>query len=179
MAPRPPGRGLTDGIRLFPYVGPPTLAEAARTQPPGTPARTRADLSAWLGARPPAEHDEPFTYTVGADGVLRLAPRRSEHVACAGGEPVGAAGEIAFVRAADGWMVDEADNLSTGYCPDPDCWTVLAAALDTIGVGRPDAFTRSVVFRRCPRCGERNVVRDGYFTCALCDADLPSEWNFA
>ncbi|MEU6730442.1 hypothetical protein ABZ917_42625 [Nonomuraea wenchangensis] len=34
------------------------------------------------------------------DGVLLLAPRRSEHVACAGGRPVLSAGEISFAREA-------------------------------------------------------------------------------
>lgn len=35
------------------------------------------------------------------------------------------------------------------------------------------------VFRRCPACGQRNIVRDNDFTCALCDHALPAQWNFA
>jgi hypothetical protein len=45
------------------------------------------------------------------------------------------------------------------------------------GLGHPGRFTRPVVFRRCPRCAERNLVRDGLMVCAVCDADLPQRWN--
>ncbi|MGW7278393.1 hypothetical protein ACWGIV_08810 [Streptomyces sp. NPDC054844] len=44
--------------------------------------------------RGPAEAAEPFTYVVGHDGLPRPAPRRGEHVACAGGPDVLGAGEI-------------------------------------------------------------------------------------
>ncbi|MDR7274810.1 hypothetical protein [Catenuloplanes atrovinosus] len=53
----------------------------------------------------------------------------------------------------------------------------VGAALDRLGVGHPGGYTHEIVFRRCPACGERNIVRDGDFTCALCDGDLPAEWN--
>ena len=42
----------------------------------------------------------------------------------------------------------------------------------------PAGFTHAVVFRRCEACGQRNVVKDDAFVCAVCDADLPAEWNF-
>ncbi|GAA2374179.1 hypothetical protein [Dactylosporangium salmoneum] len=54
----------------------------------------------------------------------------------------------------------------------------LPATVDAVAVDAPGALAK-VVFRRCPACGERNVVRDGDFTCALCDGDLPARWNFA
>ncbi|MER8098135.1 hypothetical protein [Streptomyces goshikiensis] len=37
---------------------------------------------------------EPFTFVIDSVGVPRVAPRRSEHVVCAGGGPVLGAGEI-------------------------------------------------------------------------------------
>jgi hypothetical protein len=43
-----------------------------------------ADFGGWIVEQPAAELAEPFTFVVGMDGVLRLAPRRSEHVSCAG-----------------------------------------------------------------------------------------------
>ncbi|MEZ4405396.1 MAG: hypothetical protein R3A52_02720 [Polyangiales bacterium] len=49
----------------------------------------------------------------------------------------------------------------------------LADALDRAGVPRPAGFTHAVEFRRCERCGARNVVKDGVLVCAECDADLP------
>lgn len=43
---------------------------------------------------------ETVTFVIDLDGKLRLADRNSEHVACAGGGPVLAAGEMTFL--ADG-----------------------------------------------------------------------------
>jgi hypothetical protein len=124
------------------------------------------------------ELGEPATFVVDVDGALRLAPRRSEHVALAGGQDVLAAGEMRFVVNDDGWRVAEVTNQSTGYCPDPDSWPAVATALDREGIRHPGDFTAKIVFRRCPGCGERNIVRDDDFTCALCGNDLPPQWNF-
>jgi hypothetical protein len=44
-------------------------------------------------------------------------------------------------------------------------------------IRHPDGFTRPVSFRGCPTCLARNIVRDGDFTCPICGADLPTEWN--
>ncbi|MFF3211694.1 hypothetical protein ACFYYB_13670 [Streptomyces sp. NPDC002886] len=155
---------------LFHYVGPPELAEALRPGARGRPVRTAADLEGDPG--------EPHTYVVDTSGALRIAPRRSEHVACAGGAPVRAAGEITFTHdPATGWTAAEVSNLSTGYCPDLTAWPAVAAALDRAGIGHPAAFTHAVVFRRCTSCGECNVVRDDWFVCVFCDGELPPEWN--
>jgi hypothetical protein len=54
----------------------------------------------------------------------------------------------------------------------------VARALDRVGVPHPGIFTDAVVFRRCPTCGERNVVREDDFVCAVCDSALPMQWNF-
>ena len=51
---------------------------------------------------------DPVVVTL--DGVLRLAPRRSEHVALAGGRHVLAAGEMTFVGSAPGWRVTPAQR---------------------------------------------------------------------
>ena len=61
---------------------------------------------------------EEVNFVIDLTGTLRLAPRRSEHVACAGGGPVLSAGEIVFRRERGGWTVGEVSNQSTGYCPD-------------------------------------------------------------
>ncbi|GAA2794232.1 hypothetical protein GCM10010441_19350 [Kitasatospora paracochleata] len=71
----------------------------------------------------------------------------------------------------------EVSNQSTGYCPDGSCWPAVAAALDRAGLPRPQGFTHEVVFRRCPGCGEINVVREGNFVCVFCEGPLPSRWN--
>ena len=72
----------------------------------------------------------------------------------------------------------EVSNQSTGYCPEPESWPAVAAALGRIGVRHPGQFTTEVVFRRCVKCGERNVVKGGWFVCGVCEAELPQQWNF-
>jgi hypothetical protein len=141
-------------------------------------ASTPAAVTGWLARRDRGEFREPLTYIVAVDGALWLAPRRSEHVALAGGREVLAAGEMLFVPAGSGWWVVEVSNQSTGYCPEPGSWPVVGRALDRLGVAHPGDFTGRIVFRCCPACGERNIVREDDFTCALCVGVLPAQWNF-
>jgi hypothetical protein len=115
------------------------------------------------------------TFVVSLAGDLLVAPRRSEHVACAGGERVLGAGEIRFDL--EGAIVEITNN-STGYCPPEESWDAVRVALDRAGLPHPGRFTLVVQFRRCTSCGERNVVKEGWYACAICDADLPREWNF-
>jgi hypothetical protein len=160
---------MAEEARDYRYVGPAEVLAAAGPLNMGRAALARKDIPGG---------DEPFTFVIDLEGTLRLAPRRSEHVACAGGRPVLSAGEITFERGAQGPEVTSASNQSTGYCPEPSSWPAVAAALDRIGVPHPGRFTDEFTFRRCPRCGERNLVRDGDFGCAICGADLPLTWNF-
>lgn len=151
---------------LYPYVGPADLLAAVA---PGS-LGFAVEAGEVLGE---LECAEPFTFVVDAEGILRLAPRRSEHVACAGGRSVLSAGEMSFVRDAHGrWSVSEVTNQSTGYCPDASSWPAVAAALERAGIGHPGGFTHEFVFRWCPECAELNVVRERVFVCALCDAEL-------
>ncbi|MEV5609786.1 hypothetical protein [Streptomyces sp. NPDC052225] len=159
---------MADGLRSYRYVGPAELLETVRPGTEGRVVRSGADL---------VVGEEPFTYVVDPAGRLRIAPRRSEHVACAGGGPVLAAGEIGFVVTAAGPSVGEVSNQSTGYCPDLPSWAAVAAALDAAGIPRPDGFTHPVVFRRCERCQEHAIVREDDFVCVFCGADLPLHWN--
>ncbi|MGW5667046.1 hypothetical protein [Micromonospora sp. NPDC003776] len=161
--------------RRYRYVGPADVRTSVAEAPEGCPIRSPADLDAYLAAADPRDRDEPFTYVVDPAGTLRLAPRRSEHVACAGGGEVLGAGEITFAGERGGWVVIEVSNQSTGYCPEPASWAAVAGALDRAGIGRPEGFTVAVVFRRCLDCGERNLVRDDDYTCALCGAELPED----
>ncbi|MGW7285630.1 hypothetical protein ACWGH4_09055 [Streptomyces sp. NPDC054847] len=163
----------TDGPRRFGYVGPRAIWHAAEDAPEGQVIRSSDDFREWAEAREPAEWAEPFTYVVDEEGFLRLAARRGEHVACAGRAAVRAAGEVAFGRDGDGWEVVQVSNQSTGYCPDPDCWPSVAAALDRAGIPRPARFTQEIVFRCCAGCTEFNIVREDHFVCVFCGEDLP------
>lgn len=184
--------------RAYRYVGPPELRERATASGDpgpvgravrtavgravraagGRPVRTAGGFASWADGRAAAEFAEPFTFVVDLGGALRLAPRRSEHVACAGGEPVLSAGEIGFRRSGGGgWEVGTVSNLSTGYCPDVVSWPAVAAALDRLGLPHPGGFTQAVVFRRCTGCGQCGIVREGHYVCVFCNADLPERWN--
>ena len=165
--------------RQYQYVGPADIRDSSlASSPVGTPIRSSDDLSSWIVSCPSSPESDGSliaTFTINVDCILLLAPRRSEHVACAGGGPVLSAGEITFSPAGD---VSEITNQSTGFCPEPESWPTVASALDAIPMSRPDDFTRRIVFRLCPSCNERNIVKDGWFVCDLCGADLPDNWNF-
>ncbi|MEV7451248.1 hypothetical protein [Streptomyces nigra] len=168
---------MTGRGRSYRYVGPVELKAAVRPGDGGRRIGSTADFDGWIVEQSAVELAEPFTFVVGVDGVLRLAPRRSEHVACAGGDMVLSAGEISFMREADRWTVSEVSNQSTGYCPDVTSWAEVARALDAAELRRPPGFTHEVVFRRCPDCQERNIVREDDFVCVFCGSDLPAAWN--
>lgn len=166
--------------RLYHYVGPPEIAEKARGHPAGTPIDSPSDVIRWARELGQMSRGEllPATFIIDDRGRLLIADRHSEHVACAGGEAVQAAGEVFFAIDGADISVAEISNLSTGYCPEPECWSAVAAALDGAGLPHPVAFTTACQFRRCPDCGQRNLVKDGHFACAVCGAELPARWNF-
>lgn len=165
-------------LYAYTYVGSQEIRRSVTGHPMGTAISSMRDCEEWLATHPDTL-TEGATYVVDLQGRLRLAPRRSEHVACAGGGEVLAAGEIRFRSAGARLTVAEISNQSTGYCPDTTCWAAVALALGRAGLPAPQGFTFEVVFRRCPRCRELNLVKEGWFVCAFCDADLPTAWNVA
>src|SRR4051812_42050641 len=170
------------GVRQYSYVGPEEIRLRAATSPPGQTIGSRDELNRWAAAN--KHSTSPVgqlvaTFVVALDGRLCLADRHSEHIACSGGAPVLSAGEMFFESTEHGVGIVEVSNQSTGFCPEPESWSAVAAALDRLGVEHPGEFTARVVFRRCPSCGERNLVKDGVFECQVCGSELPREWNFA
>ena len=167
--------------KLYPYVGPKHIAGRARSDSPRSRIASQADALDWASTQGDPNPDESFTATfvVLPDG-LWVADRRSEHVACARGAAVLSAGEMTFAGGSqrDDIEVVDVTNQSTGYCPEPSSWASVAAALDAAGIAHPTSFTAEMVFRRCPACGTTNIVKDGWFVCAVCGADLPQEWNY-
>lgn len=165
--------------REYYYVGPIGIRELARSQPAGARITSLDELRAWLESSDAIEltsaQTRIATFTVDLSNTLLLAPRRSEHVACASGGPVLCAGEITFDN---NFEVIEITNQSTGFCPEPESWPFVAIALDRAGITHPGRFTTEVIFRLCPNCQQRNIVKDLWFHCALCDSKLPSHWNF-
>ncbi|MGK5440432.1 hypothetical protein ACSNN7_01170 [Micromonospora sp. URMC 105] len=165
-------------LKRYRYVGPAEIQALWPTPVGLVVADTRSSLDRWFDERRTTASVEPATFVIDLDRTLRLAPRQSEHVACAAGQDVLAAGEITFALGDTGYFVQAVSNQSTGYCPDPDCWPAVAATLDRLCVPHPRSFTDAVTFRLCTGCGERNIVRDKDSVCALCEAVLPPYWNF-
>ncbi|MEO8494126.1 MAG: hypothetical protein ABI614_03580 [Planctomycetota bacterium] len=118
------------------------------------------------------------TFIVGLGGELRVSDRRSEHVKCAGGQPVLSAGEMTFVCENDRIFVERVTNQSTGYCPEPESWRSVVDALERIPLGHPDSFDPAFVFRKCPSCSQINIIKDQWYICDVCQTSLPIEWNF-
>lgn len=170
--------GARQGVvpHAYCYVGPAEIQRRCAVDEKGRAVTYAMEFRVALATIADGEQDG-LTYVVTLDGVLRLAERRSEHIACAGGDDVLAAGEMRLSMSPSVIHVVEVSNLSTGYCPDVDSYEAVAKALRFPGVRHPGRFTRAVVFRRCPRCGSINLVKDGWFDCVFCDAPLPSEWN--
>jgi len=165
-------------MKLYRYVGPKQIAERIGPEPTGVSIGSPEDVSTWV--RDAAQELNAglviATFVVDAGGVLLVADRRSEHVACAGGYPVRSAGEITF---AVGRTVEvaEVSNQSTGYCPEPASWPAVAEALSRAGLLAPDGFSLACEFRRCVGCGGLTLVKAGVFECGVCEAKLPTTYN--
>jgi len=158
-------------MRRYLYVGPEAIRHEVAGAERGTEIRAAADLARLV-------RGEPMTFVVDEHGALRVADRRSEHVACAGGGDVLSAGELVAIRDGSGVRITDVSNQSTGYCPEPESWPAVARAFDAAGIAHPGGFTYEAAFRLCPKCGERNLVKEAWFECAMCGADLPRTWNF-
>lgn len=165
--------------RLYRYVGPDHIRLEAVGTEPGARIDTLADLVRWLERVTQRRPLVTATFTVSPEGVLHLADRRSEHIACSNGQPVLAAGELTFEVAGNGLIrVESASNQSTGFCPEPSSWSHVAIALERLHVSHPGRFTMEFNFRKCPTCGQTNIIKDDYFFCDVCGNELPVEWNY-
>jgi hypothetical protein len=167
-------------MRLYRYVGPRDIAERLRNAPTGAAVASPRDVLAWVRAtdqQPDAAGCVIATFVVDAAAVLRLADRRSEHVACAGGGPVRSAGEITLALAGAAVEVVAVSNQSTGFCPEPESWPEVEGALRGAGLAPPEGFSPACVFRRCVRCGSISLVKDEVFECGVCEAELPGAYN--
>ncbi|MEI5033164.1 hypothetical protein RB201_10750 [Streptomyces sp. S1A(2023)] len=161
-------------MKIYNYVGPPDLWNGTQDAI-GVHIDSNDSLEGFLAELDVYEINEPFTYVVDVLGKLRLAPRRSEHVACAAGQPVLAAGEVGFARQEESfrWSAEYISNQSAGYCPDLDSWTAVARALDDADIDHGNRYTDPIIFRKCLRCESWNLVKEEFFVCSLCDSDLP------
>ena len=166
-------------MRLYAYVGPPEIRSQADAGIPRlqvTPDQRLRDLRKALELGDGADA-LILTFVVDAEGRLWVSDRHAEHVACARGADILAAGELTLADDA-GLRVIAATNQSTGYCPEPESWQALAAALRSAGIPHPPGFEHAFEFRRCVRCQATVLIKDDVFECTECGAPLSPSWNF-
>jgi hypothetical protein len=174
-------QGTVMAARLYRYVGPEDIRRRSEGKAAGDIVESQQSLRDWARRTRQVSNGEGLirsTYVVVEHGQLRVADYGSEHVACALGGRVMAAGVAWFAITAWAVSIERIDNQSTGYCPEPTCWPAVRAALDVADIRHPGQFTTELLFRLCPACGQRNVVKDEWYQCAVCDAELPLLWNF-
>jgi hypothetical protein len=167
-------------MRLYRYIGPKQIADRATNRASGVPICTAADVLRWVeDSRQEISPDGSViaTFVIDESGVLLVADRRSEHVACDGRQLVRSAGEITFVLSDGKVEVEAVSNQSTGYCPEPESWPAVSEAIARSRFEPPAGFALNCVFRLCPKCGIRNLVKENVFECGACRADLPGEYN--
>jgi hypothetical protein len=166
-------------MRTYRYIGPRRIADRATLAPAGTPIRSASHVFRWArdsDQRPGPDGCVIATFVVDLAGVLLVADRRSEHVACAGRQPVLSAGEITF-RVLGPVEAVAVSNQSTGYCPEPESWPAVAEALSAAGLEPPEGFSPACQFRRCGACDSLTLVKGGVFECGMCGAELPAAYN--
>jgi hypothetical protein len=164
--------------RNYSYVGPAEIASRATSATGGRLVQSPADIGHWIGdtGQEVLGGLVIATFVVDEEGRLRIADRRSEHVACASGRSVRSAGEMTFAVGPPIAVVG-VSNQSTGYCPEPESWPAVASALTAIGFAAPAGFQPACQFRRCQACGNVTLVKDGNFECGLCRETLPTGYN--
>lgn len=140
---------------LYHYVGPAAVAERFRGAPPGTFIQSPDDVRRWVRETGQVLNGGCVvtTFVVDLSGMLRIADRCSEHVACAGGQPVRSAGEMTFQMGPEIEIL-EVSNQSTGYCPAVESWGAVAQSLLAAGFSVPEGFALSCEFRRCPQTSD-------------------------
>ena len=118
------------------------------------------------------------TFIINEQSDLVISDRHSEHVMCAGGRNVLSAGEITFSFENGKIFISEISNQSTGYCPRPASWEIVAIVLDQTDLEYPQSFTKAFEFRYCENCHATNLIKEEIYECVLCGTDLDAEWNF-
>lgn len=168
--------------RIYPYVGSSEIVRNLPNQSHRVQVTKSDDVMAWINStNQQPEYDDLYfvTFIVDLDGDLWINDRRSEHVLCAKGDPVLSAGEIGFSIENDSLAVVEITNQSTGYCPEPESWDVVHNALKRANISHPDDFTNRIIFRLCKACNTKNIIKDDWYVCAVCDEPLSNLWNFS
>ena len=172
---------IFENRRVYRYVGPGEFLALVGQSPTRRLIESKTDFVSWMKQTRQtldAQGEVTATFIVDTNARLWIADRRSEHIACTNGGLVFSAGEMTFQVATE-IQVSAVTNQSTGFCPEPESWPSVAQALEHIGFAHPADFTTCFNFRRCLQCQSINLVKDDWFVCGVCDAELDRSWNFA
>jgi hypothetical protein len=168
-------------MKIYCYTGSSDLLPISDDAPQHCKISCEQDILDWIDITHQtvdAEGSIVATFVIDNDERLWIADRHSEHVQCARGREVLSAGEMTFTRTSIHVEVSAITNQSTGYCPEPESWSVVRAALDLAMLKHPPYFTSAFTFRRCVKCGTTNIVKENWFVCGVCMCELPDEWNY-
>ena len=162
------------------YVGPENLLDLLNSNNKGSQITNLVSLSDWIECNKQmiSYGELTATFIISKNHHLLINDRHSEHVVCANGENVLSAGEITFSVEEKVPYVSAITNQSTGYCPEVGSWKVVEEVLRDIGIDFPDYFTSAFEFRYCTNCDNTNIVKDDYYCCVICGADLALDWNY-
>ena len=166
---------------MYNFVGPKEIQRQVRPDKTGKVISNIEEIQQWIDFEKlkPDRNDEIIvTFIIDLNYHLLVNPRESEHVVCAGGQPVLSAGEMTFeLNKGKVISISEITNQSTGYCPSPKSWKEVEKALKLIHIPFPERFTTEYIFRICKKCNCINIVKDNFYVCAFCDSELNTEEN--
>jgi len=167
-------------IQSYFYVGSEEIAKRVDKRYEGNKIAQISDIQKWIENDNQTIVNENLiaTFIINEQKELVISDRHSEHVMCAGGRSVLAAGEITFSFEKEDVFVSEISNQSTGYCPKPASWEIVEFVLNTLVIEHPEYFTAAFEFRYCEHCETTNLIKEEIYECAVCGADLAVEWNF-
>ena len=168
-------------IKEYRYIGSQDIIDNLPEKSARVCVTSAKDVLKWIKiSKQSPEYDSCYvaTFIISTDGNLWINDRHSEHVLCANGENVLSAGEITFEVDKDELEIIAISNQSTGYCPEPASWNSVAIALKDTKIPYPDDFTAKYTFRKCDKCGQKNIIKDEWYFCAVCDEPISKTWNF-
>lgn len=165
------------------YIGPKSILKRVQAVYKGSVIKTTDDIVDWLKANNEKIKIEDITictFVIDLDNQLLIVNRHSEHVQCAFGKDVLSAGEIGFIIEKENRIrIDSITNQSTGYCPAASSWIEVKKALQKIeGLSIPNGFEPTFVFSYCLTCQTRQIVKEAFYYCPLCEGELLSEAEF-
>jgi hypothetical protein len=158
------------------YVGNKELLNLVKPELKGTCITSCADVELWMKQNYPklaSNLEITVTFVIDRACHLLINDRHSEHVVCANAQPILSAGEMTFECSQNKVnKITQITNQSTGYCPSPSSWDAVQKTLEKTDLVFPAYFTTIFIFRICQNCHWINVVKDDFYVCVNCEADL-------